>query len=81
MRFVLPIVGLATMVAIGLKARHTTPLLLQATGVINVLVNNWWCLDIADPRRDILRHEFCQFASTSSRFRPFGTVLNLLLFE
>jgi hypothetical protein len=66
MQLVLPIAGIVIMVAIAAKARRATAALLGATALVNISVNNWLYLSIADPRRDILRHDFSHFTSMLS---------------
>ncbi|KAI8895051.1 SURF4 family-domain-containing protein [Globomyces pollinis-pini] len=70
LRLVVSIVGLigCVMVVIGFKAKYTAWILITILSISNVLLNNWWSLHHAHPRRDFLKYDFFQTLSIMGGF-------------
>ncbi|KAJ3309345.1 hypothetical protein HDV04_006234 [Boothiomyces sp. JEL0838] len=70
LRLIISIIGLigCVLVVIGFKAKYTAWILITLLSISNVLLNNWWSLHHAHPRRDFLKYDFFQTLSIMGGF-------------
>jgi len=57
-RIAVSIVGLVAcvMVAVGFKAKYSAMFLVALLSIFNVLINNFWSVNTAHPRRDFVKY-------------------------